>query len=176
MAVLIIAFLRGSIDREIPSIIWDPLMLLFGHPRFAEFAVIPAGSQRWRGATDFNEARDFPRSIDRGAIEVESHSAASRLISTQCWRGTELGYKFLICIYLRSSAANPLPAFSVDSRIAMTSCPDYRTVFWSHAIISGFQCCISGARQPDMPCPPPSMVMRSQVAPTLCMAPHMAGD
>jgi len=49
-------------------------------------------------------------------------------------------------------------------------------VFFSQAIISGFQCCISGAFQPAMPCPPPSTGINSQEAPTLCMASHMAGD
>ena len=52
----------------------------------------------------------------------------------------------------------------------------YFRIFSSHAIISGFQCCISGAFQPLMPWPPPSTVIRSHVAPTLCIASHMAVD
>ena len=54
----------------------------------------------------------------------------------------------------------------------------YRTfiVFLSQLTISGFQCCISGARQPPMPCPPPSMVISSQAVPTWRMASQNAVD
>ena len=44
------------------------------------------------------------------------------------------------------------------------------------ASISGFQCCISGAFQPLMPWPPPSIGISSQLAPTFFIASHMAGD
>jgi len=52
----------------------------------------------------------------------------------------------------------------------------YFIVFFSHASISGFQCCISGAFQPLIPWPPPSIGINSQLAPAFFIASHMAGD
>ncbi len=50
------------------------------------------------------------------------------------------------------------------------------SVFFSQAIISGFQCSISGARQPLIPWPPSGIVIRSQTAPTLCISWQKAVD
>src|ERR1039458_1826014 len=44
------------------------------------------------------------------------------------------------------------------------------SVFFSHATISAFQCCISGAFHPLIPCPPPSIAISSQFAPTAFIA------
>ena len=57
-----------------------------------------------------------------------------------------------------------------------SGCYSTCSVFLSQATISGFQCCISGERQLDMPWPPELMVMISQGVPTLRIAAQNSVD
>lgn len=115
-----------------------------------------------------------------------SASTASRFSLSAIMRFTSCSIRFMSALEMpninrMSSDVGYGPVMSVFAfAITYLQCNAGGSLIFSvlsnQAIISGFQCCMSGARQPAIPWPPPTIVMSSQPTPALCMASHMAGD